>query len=283
MTVTSTEGVVSRLHKAAWDRSRTRELDIIQHSAVINPGNSGGPLINDCGVVIGVNTAGFPRAQGTFMASRITEAVRELRNLDIGFNATDEPCVGQAAADRARWLALGTGTIALSALVLALRKPRREVVRVMERVSKSVRHLGQAVHLGGRHLVAPRPVPASDRPSGSGDPVLVLGAGRAGEGILVRDTGLGRNAGGFVVGSHPSLVDGVVTDSTVSRRHARVTHDGRRFYIEDLNSSNGTHVNGTALEPFTPQPIAPGDDVQLGDMPVLSVQSLSRWPMRGRP
>ncbi|MCY4058995.1 MAG: trypsin-like peptidase domain-containing protein [Gammaproteobacteria bacterium] len=268
--VTSTEGVISRLHKAPWDRSRTQALDIIQHSADINPGNSGGPLINDCGVVIGVNTAGFPSAQGTFMASRITEAVRELGNLGVKFSATTEPC---EAADRAMWLAFGTGTIALSALVLALRKPRREVVRVVERVADSVRLLGRAAHRGSRQREAPPTTPAFDRPSESGNPVLVLGA-RWANGILVRDTGLGRNAGGFVVGSHPSLVDCMVADSTVSRRHARVMHDGRRFYIEDLNSSNGTKVNGISLEPFTPQPIAPGDDVQLGDMPMLSVRPI---------
>ena len=62
--VTSTEGVVSRLHTAPWERAGGRALEIVQHSADINPGNSGGPLVNDCGVVIGVNTAGFPSAQG---------------------------------------------------------------------------------------------------------------------------------------------------------------------------------------------------------------------------
>ena len=315
---TWTAGVISRLYHGSWEPgSRGRELDTIQHDAAVNPGNSGGPLLNACAAVIGVNTQKVTSAvaDSVFMASSITEAARELRNLGIEFDETDEPCEGQAAAattaantardaaasaavtaaaaataaaklgeetavaaaaaSRATWLALGLGTVALAALLLALRKPRREVVRVVERVSRSVRLLGRAVHLGaGRRRAAPPTILASDRPTDSGDPVLVLGSTGAVGGILVRDAGLARSDGGFVVGSYPSLVDGVVTDNTVSRRHARVTRDGRWFYIEDLNSSHGTRVNGTALEPFIPQPIAPGDDVQLGGMPVLSVQSV---------
>ena len=191
--VTSTEGVISRLHTAPWDPPGGRALEIVQHSADINPGNSGGPLVNDCGVVIGVNTAAFPSAQGTFLASRITEAARELRRLGIRFETTDRACAGTAAraaadadtargdaaraaadagtargdaaaavaaaaaaadaagavgdeaaaaavaADRAVWLALAVGAVALPALLLALRRPRREIVRVVERVSRSLR------------------------------------------------------------------------------------------------------------------------------------------------
>ena len=305
--VTSTEGVIGRLHTAPWERGSGRALEIIQHSAAINPGNSGGPLVDDCGAVIGVNTAGFLSAQGMFMASRITEAVRELQGLGIGFDATDERCEGQvaqaaatagtaraaaaraaaaaaalgeetaaaaAAANRATWLALGLGAVALPALLLAFHKPRREVVRVVEGMSARVRSLGGAGRSDHHHRrAAPRATPATARAPGSGDPVLVLAAEGAAGGILVRDAGLGRSDGGFVVGSSAPLVDGVVTHPTVSRRHARVTRDRRRFYIEDLNSSNGTRVNGSTIEPFRPRAIAPGDDIQLGDMPVLSVQS----------
>ena len=305
---TWTAGVISRLYRGPWDPAGGgRELDKIQHDAAVNPGNSGGPLFNACLVVVGVNTqkVAATAADGVFMASRITEAVRELSARGIGLDATDEPCQDQAelaaaraatasdaataaaaaatdaasalgeetaaaaaAADRATRLALGLGLVALPALLLALRKPRREVVRVVERVSRSVRLLGRGGH------AAPPPMPASDFPGGSGAPALVLGAEEAAGSVLVRDTGLGRGEGGFVVGSHVALVDAVVSHRTISRRHARVTRDGGRFYIEDLNSGNGTRVNGEALEPFSPRAIVPGDAVQLGRMPVLSVQSV---------
>ena len=310
---TWTAGVISRLYRGPWDPGGGgRELDKIQHDAAVNPGNSGGPLFNVCLVVVGVNTQKVAptAADGVFMASRITEAVRELSALGIGFDATDEPCQNQAelaaaraatasdaaadaaaaaadatgalgeetaaavdAADRATRLALGLGLVALPALLLALRKPRREVVRVVERVSRSVPLLWRGDRIGGGRAASPT-IPASDLPRGSGEPALVLGAEGAAGSVLVHDTGLGRGQGGFVVGSHAALVDAVVSHRTVSRRHARVTRAGERFYIEDLNSGNGTRVNGEALEPFRPQAITPGDAVQLGRMPVLSVQSV---------
>ena len=326
--VTSTEGVIGRLHTAPWE-GRSQALDIVQHSAEINPGNSGGPLVDDCGAVIGVNTAGFLAANGMFMASRITEAARELRRLGIAFDATDEACAGDAAAaaadagaaradagaaradaasasaaasaaadtasalgddtaaavaaaNRAVWLALGLGTLAVPALLLGLRRPRREVVRVVERVSRRVRRLGGAAGPGGRRRAASGPArPVARRadgghpvagPAGSGDPVLVLAADRAAAGVLVLDTGLSRAEGGFVVGSDAPLVDGVVADPTVSRRHVRLTRNGGRFYIEDLNSTNGTRLNGAVLAPFAPRAIAPGDEVELGGMAALSVE-----------
>ena len=35
----------------------------------------------------------------------------------------------------------------------------------------------------------------------------------------------------------------VLAGNGVSRRHAAVTHDGQRWYLEDLNSRNQTIVN----------------------------------------
>lgn len=38
-----------------------------------------------------------------------------------------------------------------------------------------------------------------------------------------------------------------ISDQMVSRRHARLTRCNGKIYIEDLNSTNGTRVNGTFL------------------------------------
>jgi DNA-binding NtrC family response regulator len=40
---------------------------------------------------------------------------------------------------------------------------------------------------------------------------------------------------------------GPVQDPRMSRRHARVEHDGRRFFVTDLGSQNGTFVDGEPL------------------------------------
>ncbi|MCB0191165.1 MAG: FHA domain-containing protein [Anaerolineae bacterium] len=52
----------------------------------------------------------------------------------------------------------------------------------------------------------------------------------------------------------------------VSRRHGRITLQEGQWYIEDLNSTNGTFVNGIQLAPNEPTPINSGDYLRLGTM-----------------
>ncbi len=59
------------------------------------------------------------------------------------------------------------------------------------------------------------------------------------------------------------VMDIVLTDPRVSRRHARVRVDGVRLMVEDLASTGGTAVNGVAIE--EPTAIALGDRLTLGD------------------
>ena len=54
----------------------------------------------------------------------------------------------------------------------------------------------------------------------------------------------------------------VIDGTTVSRRHARVTVARGAVTIEDLDSMNGTHVNGTRIS--APTRLAPGDEFALG-------------------
>lgn len=54
----------------------------------------------------------------------------------------------------------------------------------------------------------------------------------------------------------------VIDASTVSRHHARITVISGAATIEDLGSTNGTHVNGTRIS--GPTPLRQGDEVFLG-------------------
>jgi len=70
---TVTVGVVSGLKRHMHLDNHMYE-DLIQTDASINPGNSGGPLVNSAGLVIGVNTANIPFAQGIGFAIPINSA-----------------------------------------------------------------------------------------------------------------------------------------------------------------------------------------------------------------
>ncbi len=52
------------------------------------------------------------------------------------------------------------------------------------------------------------------------------------------------------------------TDTGISRRHAQLTTDGSRWFVEDLGSSNGTYVGG-ALGELPKTPVPPGQKVEV--------------------
>jgi|GEM_PF-2893354 len=54
-------------------------------------------------------------------------------------------------------------------------------------------------------------------------------------------------------------------DDFISRNHARFFHADGQFWIEDLNSLNGTSVNGLAIPPGGRHPLVPGDWIRLAD------------------
>jgi predicted amidophosphoribosyltransferase len=55
----------------------------------------------------------------------------------------------------------------------------------------------------------------------------------------------------------------------VSRRHAKLIHEGNAWFIMDLDSTNGTYVNGTELTPKTRAPLNSGDQLSLGEIEVV--------------
>ncbi|MDQ6914681.1 MAG: FHA domain-containing protein, partial [Actinomycetota bacterium] len=60
-----------------------------------------------------------------------------------------------------------------------------------------------------------------------------------------------------------STVDIRLEDPFASSRHARIVRQGDVLVIEDLDSTNGTYLNGSRLD--GPQPLHPGDRIRIGD------------------
>ena len=68
-------------------------------------------------------------------------------------------------------------------------------------------------------------------------------------------------------------------DSGVSRRQAQLTTDGQRWWVEDLQSSNGTYV-GPASGPLPTDPVAPGQRRELSEDDRVYVGAWTRIVVR---
>jgi len=89
---TATVGVISALKRHIHVEGHMYE-DLIQTDASINPGNSGGPLVDSSGMVVGVNTANIPFAQGIGFAIPINSA-RKIAKEIIEHGRVMRPYVG---------------------------------------------------------------------------------------------------------------------------------------------------------------------------------------------
>ena len=243
------------------------------------------------------------KGAGYFLASRITELVRVLEDHSHRFNPSDTDCVERSEADtligekadeakkaadlaadmvesidktagehdkelKSLWMMSAAMAIGLAiAMVLALRKPRERIVHAVGHVGERLSHiyragLKDAGQVGARlsHIYrrgrtrGPRRGIAMSGFSPNGQPLKVSLAGQR----------FARQRHGLTIGRSAELTDAVLFDPHVSRRHMRVRWSGDGFEVEDLNSSNGTIVNGQRLEPFRRYALNTGDVVRIG-------------------
>ncbi|QDT01655.1 putative periplasmic serine endoprotease DegP-like precursor [Rubripirellula lacrimiformis] len=78
---TSTQGIISALHRDVPVNETQEYHDLIQISAGINPGNSGGPLLNIAGEMIGVNVAVRVGAQQIAFAIPIDQVIEVVTDM----------------------------------------------------------------------------------------------------------------------------------------------------------------------------------------------------------
>ncbi|HVU10755.1 MAG TPA: FHA domain-containing protein [Phototrophicaceae bacterium] len=64
--------------------------------------------------------------------------------------------------------------------------------------------------------------------------------------------------------SHVDLTRSNAVDYGVSRVHARLIYENGNFYIEDVNSVNGTYLNGDPLQPGLKAALKNADELRLG-------------------
>lgn len=63
----------------------------------------------------------------------------------------------------------------------------------------------------------------------------------------------------FTIGKLKASVNMVISNPLISRIHACIYFEGGAYFLEDLNSANGTYINGSLLSPHEKKQINPGD------------------------
>ena len=243
---TLTPGMVSRIYSAtntALSETQIINARTVQHNAPINPGNSGGPLFDECGTVVGVNSFSPKGAQGLFFSIHSGEVIRFLRELNISYTAVGHACLAaslSSAGGMVLPLIIGMAVaLAVVAVVFAWRGGAA-VGAVSQYVSRRLTGLRQRApgraerdtvrQPGGQINLAQTAAPLSLQP---------LAGGRS----------FALEAGRTVVLGRGRQCELVLADDTVSSGHARLEtkEQGERVAVTDLNSSNGTFLNGKRI------------------------------------
>lgn len=276
---TLTAGIVNRMLQQPWGESGPA-LWLIQHDAKTSHGNSGSPLLDTCGYVLGVNTQ-IEQAELAPVAYNYALGIAELRQLldgwGIGHRDADEPCntggVDTAGNEPLAWWlgGLAAALAGLALLLVLLRGSRERVVHVVESYSRYRRRTqALAEILTGEqdvktvhHPFAPKPVYE----------VVTLTLQQEGKILCLLRCPPNRPYE-CVIGRSAAWCDQVIDENTVSRRHIRVRWEPRysEWLVEDLESSNGTRLDGRALRPYAPVPLASGAVLTLGGVK-LTVES----------
>ncbi len=84
--------------------------------------------------------------------------------------------------------------------------------------------------------------------------------------MLLKPVRLGRSDPSQNIFPEVDLTDDLAMESGVSREHSAIFGRGSTIMVEDLGSTNGTLLNGERLDPYMPEPLQHGDQLQLGQL-----------------
>ncbi len=245
--VTVTTGAISRFTTMTGEG----DVRVIQHDATVHGGNSGGPLINENGVVVGINTYSGSEASLNY-AIYVDYAREVLDELEIPYNnAQSNPFLIPAIAG---------GVVVLAVIVMI-------VVLVVRR---------------GRGKRAPEPIQAADPVPVPETPVpqptqpvaspAVQPTAQADNGLRLQGVSgsfAGRRfplSGTLRIGRDPQLNQLVYPPQVkgISRTHCELSVVNGQVYLKDLGSSYGTFLaGGQRLAASQAILLKPGDSFSL--------------------
>ena len=159
---------------------------------------------------------------------------------------------------------LTTGTIlvllALLGWSISARSKRKKLQSAADRASTAEQEAEEARQVAAN---APKPAPFK---------CILEGQDNAGKQFTLSIPALALgDPAGVVLGRNPADSEFIIDHDEISREHTRLTYTNDRLYAEDLDTLNGTTVNGQLLEPLEKVLLQDKDRLQMGPL-ILTVR-----------
>ncbi len=237
-------------------------VQVIQHDASIAGGNSGGPLVNACAGVVGVNTQSLglsSESRRVYQASTSNELLDLIERTNLKIQPITTACNGTIATVSGINAISGSGQLSTAVLIMI-------VLGTLTVVSGGLFAYGRSRSSGSSSRSSSgRSSRGSGRSWGkSSKPVVnVMLRGPNGTGKAVGVTRKQLESGAII--GRSSKADIIIEDPRVSGQHATLSLRDRKLRIKDLNSSNGTKVDGQKVPGGGSVTLSSRSTVQIGD------------------
>ena len=244
---TISQGIVGKRLDSTWEVGGLK-VEILQHDAAINPGNSGGPLVNRCGAVVGLNTAGHNTASGAFLSSSAATIDAFLQLTDAAAIPSNGPCTGVIGGG----FRMPSQMVSIAAVAIVLAIVAAGVVFFRPQLLAGGASAGSAKAPVAKRSPAAAPSAAALFVT-IADKTTELSAAQLSKGIVI---GRGEDA------------DVRVDSKKLSRAHAKMILIDRKLQIQDAGSANGTKVDGKPLSPHKAVQINTKTPITMGGLDV---------------
>ncbi len=84
--------------------------------------------------------------------------------------------------------------------------------------------------------------------------------------LAIQDRLQRENGGRLILGRNPAAAHLLLKNTSISGQHLALIVRSGQFEVEDLDSSNGTRLNGRRLSPFQPAPLTDNDRLEVGEV-----------------
>ena len=184
-----------------------------------------------------------------------------LKQKDLENQQQEEELTQTKAEQQMKQIGFGLAALVLLVIILVVLQRRRKQLKEAENSASASEH--QASVEKAKFETAQVEL---EQASATFNDIIFIGIDEDGKEHKIKIIGdtLARSPEGILIGRSAQKANYVLNVSGVSREHLRLTLAGSKVYIEDLETINGTAINGEALSPRNKTQINNNDELKVG-------------------